>query len=89
MNRYRDTQGEQCIKTEAETGGMQPQVEEDQGLIATTRSQEEARKDRIQSQRWQIHADILAFLAFRTLKEYICCFKLCSLWYLVKAVLVN
>lgn len=37
--------------TEAEVGGMQLQVEEYRGLTATTRSQEEERKDSILSLR--------------------------------------
>lgn len=40
-----DAQGTPCVTLEAETGAMQLQVEETQGVMTTTSSWEEAEKD--------------------------------------------
>ena len=45
------TAGESCVRTEAEAGGVQLEAEGHCTLLATTRGQEEARKDYAQSLR--------------------------------------
>lgn len=60
---------------------MQPQAKECQGLMATTRTQEEARKNSIQSQGEHGPANLwIGHLAFRNVKRNVkrinfCCIK--------------